>query len=186
MFRNILVSVDGSQHAEKALAEAIDLAAGSRARLTILTAVPRPPGWASTPATAAAAEQLGQDLERESGRILQAAVDRVPNDMSVTKILTHKPIREALMGRIKSGEHDLLVIGSRGRGAIAASLLGSVSHHALHHCPVPVLVVHCKEDERVGAPAPTSSEVDLAPPSDAPASSSGAGLPRRPAVNLPP
>jgi nucleotide-binding universal stress UspA family protein len=185
MFRNILVSVDGSRHADKALAEAIELADCNRARLTILTAVPKPPGWASTPSTAAAAGQLSQDLERESIAILEAAVEQVPNDIPVTKIVTHKPIREALMEAVKSGTHDLLVVGSRGRGAITASLLGSVSHHALHHSPIPVLIVHCAEDQREPAPAsPAESDV-AASIGPEPVSSGGAGLPRQPAVHLP-
>ena len=65
----------------------------------------------------------------------------------VTTILTRKPIREAIQKRIKEGNHDLLVIGSRGRGALTASLLGSVSHHALNHSPIPVLVVHADKTE---------------------------------------
>ena len=46
------------------------------------------------------------------------------------------------MSRMKDSNYDLLVMGSRGRGALTASLLGSVSHYALNHSPIPVLIVH--------------------------------------------
>jgi nucleotide-binding universal stress UspA family protein len=147
MFRNILVSVDGSRHAERALAEALDIASSSRARLTILTAVPRPSGWVCTPMTVGAMEQLTVELERESCDILRTAVSRVPDSVPVTTILSHEPIREALLKQIETGHHDLLVMGSRGRGALSASLLGSVSHYALNHSPIPVLIVHAEDCE---------------------------------------
>ncbi len=153
MFRNILVCVDGSAHAERALSEAIDLAAAERSRLTILTSIPRPPYWACNPVTVAGIEPLANDLLREAKATLEAAVDKVPDSIPVTKILTRQPIREALMERIRSGEHDLVVMGSRGRGALSASLLGSVSHYALNHSQVPVLIIHT-EDE---APQPQGS-----------------------------
>jgi nucleotide-binding universal stress UspA family protein len=147
MFRNILVAVDGSRHAEQALGEAIDLATSSHGRLTILTAIPRPPAWVSTPATAVACQPLATELEHESTKILRNAVKRVPDSVPVTTILTHEPIRAALLHRIATCHHDVLVMGSRGRGALSASLLGSVSHYALNHSPIPVLVVHAHEDE---------------------------------------
>jgi len=140
MFHNILVSVDSSRHSEAALTEAIDLAQSGNARLTILTAVPKAKTW-SAPA-AAAAEALGPELEREAHETMCRAVDRVPNSIPVTKILTHEPIRSALSKQLETGKYDLLVMGSRGRGALASSLLGSVSHYALNHGQVPVLIVH--------------------------------------------
>ena len=146
MFRNILVCVDGSAHAERALREAIDLATAERSRLTILTAISRPPYWACTPVTAAGIEPLANDLANQAKAALKAAVDSVPDSIPVTKILTHEPIREALMERIRSGEHDLVVMGSRGRGALTASLLGSVSHYALNHSQIPVLIVHTGDE----------------------------------------
>jgi Universal stress protein family len=71
----------------------------------------------------------------------------------VTKILTREPIREALMARIRSGEHDLVVMGSRGRGALSSSLLGSVSHYALNHSQVPVLIIHTEDEAKQHQPA---------------------------------
>ena len=39
-------------------------------------------------------------------------------------------------------------MGSRGRGALSSSVLGSVSHFALNHSAVPVLIIHTPDDER--------------------------------------
>jgi nucleotide-binding universal stress UspA family protein len=160
MFRNILVAVDGSASSDRALAEAIDIA-GSCARLTLLTAVNRPPGWVSTPATAAGVQSLAVDLERQAQEALHDAVELVPASTPVTKILTYQPIRIALMDRLAGGEYDLLVMGSRGRGAFSSTLLGSVSHFALNHSPVPVLIVH--EDGSVRGPESAGAESPAQP-----------------------
>jgi nucleotide-binding universal stress UspA family protein len=142
MFRDILVCVDGSPQADQALSQAIDLATAERSRLTLLTAIPRPPYWACSPMTIAAVEPLAADLAREAQAALRAAVDRVPDSIPVTTIFSQEPIREALTRRLKTGKHDLVVMGSRGRGALTASVLGSVSHFALNHSDVPVLIVN--------------------------------------------
>jgi nucleotide-binding universal stress UspA family protein len=62
-------------------------------------------------------------------------------------VLSREPVRTALMRQIEQGRHDLVVMGSRGRGALRSALLGSVSHYVLHHSPAPVLIVHAEHDD---------------------------------------
>ena len=156
MFRNILVCVDGSRQADGALRQAIDLAESENSRLTLLTAVSRPPSWANTPMSAGI-EPIAPALQHEAEMTLRAAVDRVPPSIPVTTILSEDPIREALIGRIRSGEYDLVVMGTRGRGALSAAVLGSVSHYALNHSDVPVLIVRTEGEDTPEPPMPVQS-----------------------------
>jgi len=146
MFRNILVAVDGSPDADRALAQAIDLAESEHTHLTLMTAVAHIPASAYlTPAISA----LIADTQAEAQAILRRALDRVPEDLPVTTILTDQPIRTALISQIKTGHHDLVAMGSRGRGAVRSALLGSVSHYVLNHSPVPVLIVHAQHPRQL-------------------------------------
>ena len=142
MFHNILVAVDGTQHADQALADAIDLAEGEHARITLFTDVVPPPAAAFFGATGDAVAAIYQEVEARAKAILRCARDRVPDDLSVSTVLSTEPIEPALIHQIKNGRHDLVVMGSRGRGTVRSALLGSVSHYVLHHSPVPVLIVH--------------------------------------------
>jgi nucleotide-binding universal stress UspA family protein len=142
MFRNILVATDGSADANRALTEAIDLAVSEHARLTLFSAVVRPPAAAYFGAGAGAAAALAREAVVEAETILREAVQRVPHGVSVRTVQSTEPAGPGLIHQVKSGHHDLVVMGSRGRGALRSVLLGSVSHHVLHHSRVPVLIVH--------------------------------------------
>jgi nucleotide-binding universal stress UspA family protein len=160
MFRNVLVAYDGSDHAEKALREAIDIAAAGHGRLTVLTAVASPSRWTTaTPETMVAARDLRLELEEHGQALLAHAASLVPDEVSVTTVLTHDPIRRAVLRCAERHCADLIVLGSRGRGALRAALLGSVSHYVLHHSRIPVLIVHADEPvaEETTAPAPAAA-----------------------------
>ncbi|MBV9423489.1 MAG: universal stress protein [Solirubrobacterales bacterium] len=186
MFHNILVSVDASPRANRALAEAIDIAVADHARLTILTAVPRSPLWMCASLSVPPPPPLDRELEKESAEILRNAVAQVPDCVPVTTILTRKRIREALQERIATGHHDLLVIGSRGRGAFASALFGSVSHHALNHSPIPVMIVHDETPRRTrfadGAKSPQADQLAAgrAEPASASDARASLGVSKRP------
>jgi nucleotide-binding universal stress UspA family protein len=145
MFRNILVAVDGSADAERALGHAIDLAECANARLTIFSAVPAPPTLTYATPGASALADIQEKAREETESIVRAALERVPQSVSVTSVVADEPVKPALIEQIEAGGHDLVVMGSRGRGAVRSVLLGSVSHHVLHHTDVPVLIVHAVE-----------------------------------------
>jgi nucleotide-binding universal stress UspA family protein len=156
MFRNVLVAFDGSADSDEALTHAIDLAESEHTRLTLMTGVARPPAISYFGLSADTAAEFDAGARSDAAATLRRARDRVPDDLPVTTIFTERPIRPALIEQIKRGRHDLIVMGSRGRGAVRSVLLGSVSHYVLHHSPVPVLIARATskpsdEDSRNGS-----------------------------------
>jgi len=158
MFRNILLAIDGSADAEQALAQAIDLAASQHARLTLFSAVVVPPPVAYVGVSGDVTANLVHEAETDAEGALRAAVEQVPDDVSVSTVLSSEPVRPALVHQITAGGHDLVIMGSRGRGALRSALLGSVSHYVLHHSPVPVLIVHAERDRGLQSSAGDSGD----------------------------
>ncbi len=104
------------------------------------------------------AATFARDAESETETILREAVERVPDRVSVSTVLSSEPVRLALIHQITNGHHDLVVMGSRGRGALRSVLLGSVSHYVLHHSPVPVLIAHAERERGLESSAPVSRD----------------------------
>jgi nucleotide-binding universal stress UspA family protein len=150
MFHSILVAVDGSPDADLALAQAVDLAESEHTHLTVMTALPRIAGPGCLVPGAPVGELIA-GAHDQGEAVLRDARDQIPDDLPVTTMVTEQPIRIALIRQIADGHHDLVVMGSRGRGAVRSALMGSVSHYALHHSPVPVLIVHA---DRTPKPEP--------------------------------
>ena len=141
MFHSILVAVDGSEAATRALEQAIDVARAEGARLTLVSVAvsPRRVAW---PCFVPVPTE--DDLEREAQEIVERAEALVPEDVPVSTIVRRGPAAKAILERVETGEHDLVVMGSRGLGQAGALLLGSVSRAVLAHSPVPVLIARAR------------------------------------------
>lgn len=151
MFRNILVAVDGSEHARRAVAEAADLATATNAMLTMITCVPDPSSWVlggGGYGTMIDVEALRAGAEAEYRQLLHDAIASVPESLHVHEVLAHGQAAHAIVEQVAAADHDLVVMGSRGRGGVRSLMLGSVSHQVLHTSPVPVLVVHAESEPR--------------------------------------
>jgi nucleotide-binding universal stress UspA family protein len=141
VFLNILVAVDGSDHAAQALRTAAQLAGEEHARLTLISVVPPTPAAANMSAGGAALAQAA-DLMGDAGKAIRSQVDELPDDLSVTSVVIGGHPAAKILQQLREGNHDLLVMGTRGLGRVSSALLGSVSQAVLHEADVPVLVVH--------------------------------------------
>jgi len=139
----VLVAFDGSPGAWTALQQAIDIAVGQNALLTIAGVVGEPTVWTgfgpvTMPVTR---EMLQRDLERDMQRKLAAARDEVPATVSVTTRLLHGRPAPALAALADSGGFDLVVAGPRPAGRLRRLLGQSVTHSLLTRCRTSVLAV---------------------------------------------
>ncbi|HKB20423.1 MAG TPA: universal stress protein [Gaiellaceae bacterium] len=161
MYRNILVAIDGSQAAAAALDEAIDIALSDGSRLTLISVAAPPRFRMAAPPYVPHPTEL--DLERGAWNIVRRAEQLVPPDIPVTGLVRAGDPAIAIPARAEQGEHDLVVIGSRGHGWLASLFLGSVSREVAARSPVPVRVVSAKRERR-GTEKPEPRDVYAAAP----------------------
>jgi nucleotide-binding universal stress UspA family protein len=136
------VAVDGSPSSERALREAVELARAVAGRLTLIS-VASPPRWPVTAGPYLVPLPSEDELARQAEALVERLEALVPEDVPVSTVTRRGPVAAAILDRVRDGEHDLVVMGSRGRGPLCTLLLGSVSQAVLDRSPVPVLVVRC-------------------------------------------
>lgn len=141
MLKRVLVAVDGSEPSLKAVRMAAELAGRFEARLTLVHVVPRlllPPDVYGL--TIAAVEKEHRSYAEGILEKARAVIEDEALDVS-TAVLFGAPA-EALAEEAAAADVGMVVIGSRGHGAMARVILGSVSDRLVHISPKPVLVVH--------------------------------------------
>ena len=138
MFKKILWATDGSENADCALAIAKSLVSEADATLTIAHVVQK---IATSGDTA-----LGwyANEEQVEAKVQVIASELSDEGLSVSlKIVNHvgpQPAHE-IADLAREAGADLIVVGTRGHGAISGLMLGSVTQRLLHVAPCPVLVV---------------------------------------------
>ena len=147
--RRIVVGVDGSANAQRAVALLNRLPAPRGGHVTLVSAVDHM-GVPSHPlAPRAAAATLVAEVKRiNADRMAQAEKALASAEAALTgagwrvrtRVTVGAPLRE-LLAIVDSADADLLVVGARGVSGMRRLLLGSVAEGALNRCPVPVLVV---------------------------------------------
>jgi nucleotide-binding universal stress UspA family protein len=138
MFRRLLVAVDGSTQSARAVSEAVDLATAGNGILTLISVGAPPRIWPSVYTITVP----DSELEHAAQTVVDEAAAAVPDEISVSKLVRVGRPADEIVAAAKEENHDLIVVGARGRGATTSLLLGSVSHAVLNQSPAAVLIVH--------------------------------------------
>jgi len=148
MFKRILVAVDGSDTAEQALLEAINLAKEHQAQLRIVHAVdivnlnlgeefPNPSEISD------AMTKSGQEILRKAEAVARGAGIPVETRLIEIDTLGHR-IPEMIAADAEAWPADLIVICTHGRRGLSHLFLGSVAEGVVRVATKPVLLIRGK------------------------------------------
>ncbi|MEU7902683.1 universal stress protein [Actinoplanes sp. NPDC049118] len=151
--RSVVVGVDGSPEADDALVWALQEGRlrGVPVRAVNVWSADDGPARAERLAALRSATELRARLSHGVGGHVREVVERHgATDVPVTTEVRYgHPTRELIR---EAGADALLVVGSRGRGSLAGSLLGSVSQSSIRYSQGPVVVVRARRPRPTAAP----------------------------------
>jgi nucleotide-binding universal stress UspA family protein len=140
----ILLATDGSEEAKMATQAAVELSRETGSEVHLIYVLP-------TPAQLIGHHYYSEDIreslignaERDAETFLKEQAEQISSDgakVAETHFRSGEPDKEILRAAEAFGV-GLIVIGSRGLGAITRTLMGSVSDYVIRHAHSPVLVV---------------------------------------------
>lgn len=144
--KKILLATDGSDnsmHAARVLGDLI--ATQPEAQVTVLHVAHVPRSYFFTDEngnTVTPEVPMDVMIRRSADPILRRTLSALglPEDRVVTEVQVGEPSEEIVdLARMEG--YEMIVMGSRGIGAMKELLMGSVSHKVLHTAPCPVLIV---------------------------------------------
>jgi nucleotide-binding universal stress UspA family protein len=138
----ILVGVDGSDHASRALQWALKMAGALQAPLTVLVvnqvAVSH---WTGKPILLPEDRTAQEEALHAAEKAVTEAASSAgqPGPASVTVHAVSGNAANELINA--SRDADMLVVGARGGGGFASLMMGSTSSQVVHHAHCPVVVM---------------------------------------------
>ena len=145
MYTNLLVATDGSKLSEKAVVHAIGLAKAVGAKVTAFYAAPDYPD--PTYSEGIIYETISRKdyaaMAAASAEKILSKVAKMAGAAGVkcdTRYALSRAPWEAILAAAKKNKCDVIVMGSHGRGGLAALFLGSETQKVLANSKLPVIV----------------------------------------------
>jgi nucleotide-binding universal stress UspA family protein len=143
MIKRILVPMDFSSHAERALEYAVEMAKPFKAEVAVVHVFE--PIYYAAPDLAGAGPALGAIID-EQQKSARAQLQRLEARYAKRRValrgfLQTGPPAPAIGDTAKRFKADLIVMGTHGRTGLAHVLLGSVAEQVVRTAPCPVLTL---------------------------------------------
>jgi len=165
MIRTILVPLDGSPLAERALSPACRVSRETGAELVLVRAAPYVEQAQGSPSPL-------RVTVREAGAYIRAVRDRLIGEgYPAHGVALHSAPLRAIEWTARRRHTDLIVMSTHGRTGLRHLMLGSVAEEVLKDPPAPVLLVRATEED---APAPDGARYTILVPLDGTAYAEGA------------
>lgn len=140
--RTILAAIDFSPVSDAVIAQAEALARAFGAALWLVhVAAPDPDFVGYEPGPQSVRRTVAAELHEDHRRLQDRSAALRAGGLDCTALLIQGPTAESIVREAERLAADLIVIGSRGHGALRRALLGSVSEHVLHHAHRPLLIL---------------------------------------------
>ena len=136
MFETIVWATDGSELADHALEQVRRLAEFHRSRIVAVHANELLTGRAGGAPFLADESDIREKLERQIAELRSVGIDARLEIPTGTR-----PVASLISEAADALEADLIVVGTHGRGAIGAAVMGSVTRALCHTSSLPILVV---------------------------------------------
>lgn len=137
MSLKIMVCHDGSENAQKALDQAVDLFKASKPEIILVSVIE-----GAADASMINEELFDNEKDERRTQLKQVAEKLAGSCCDVDVILAVGDARKMLLEAAKQKNPDILVIAKRGGGVIQEMVLGSVSAYLIRHAKCPVMVFH--------------------------------------------
>jgi nucleotide-binding universal stress UspA family protein len=149
----VLLGVDGSTSSDCAASLVANLAWPSGSTIEVVTAYPGTADMFGSPGMLMPADLTSDRDEATEAAALAMATDIARRfasaDLTVETHVVCDRAANAILDRAAADDVDLIVLGSRGHGAIESAVLGSVSGEVVDHSPKPVLVARRERIARI-------------------------------------
>ena len=149
MYQNILVPLDGSEFAERAIPLALSIAERTDGNVQLVSAVPTLPPLVPSAESEGPVKGWFEEERLRASEYLEELQERLKGTTQVqvhVRVVSGDPV-QALEERVRKTDADAIVMTTHGKGLVERVWLGSVADGLVRRAPCPILLQRLEDED---------------------------------------